>query len=421
MRIMLAGTGSGCGKTTLALALMASLRAQGLAVAPFKAGPDYIDPGFHRLASGRASHNLDEWLCTPGSVRRILARGGAGADIAVIEGAMGYYDGLDGGDSCSAHSLAKHTGTPVILVLDASGSAASCAATALGFMRYRPDSAVAGALVNRVSGERHFELVRAALEKVGLPCVGWLPKDAALAMPDRHLGLVPAQECPQAAAQIECAAGLLRLDVDALTHIARTAKAVDTPAFEYPQSLAGRRVGVARDAAFSFIYEPNLWALSDMGAQIIEFSPLADAALPEGLDALILPGGFPEVFEGELLANASMAASVRGAVEGGLRVYAECGGMLYLAMIGALPLKWEMTGRLQRFGYVTVTDGDGYAFPAHEFHHSAVTPTAPLPTRFLVRKGDRTWREGNVYKNTLAGYPHLHGFDRPELIERILK
>ena len=421
MRILIAGTGSGCGKTTLSLALMASLRARGLTVAPFKAGPDYIDPGFHRLACGRASHNLDEWLCTPDSVRRILARGGAGADIAVIEGAMGYYDGLDGGDACSAYSLAKHTGTPALLVLDASGSAAGCAATALGFLRYRPDSAVAGALVNRVSGERHFELVRAALEKVGLPCVGWLPKDAALAMPDRHLGLVPAQERPQAAAQIERAAGLLRLDADALMRIAKTAKAVDAPAFDYPQTLAGTRVGVARDAAFSFIYEPNLWALSDMGAQIVEFSPLSDAALPEGLGALILPGGFPEVFEGALLENAPMAASVRGAVEGGLRVYAECGGMLYLAMIGALPLKWEMTGRLRRFGYVTVTDGDGYAFPAHEFHHSAVTPTAPLPTRFEVRKGDRTWREGYGYKNTLAGYPHLHGYDRPELIERILK
>ena len=420
MRIMLAGTGSGCGKTTLALALMASLRAKGLAVAPFKAGPDYIDPGFHRLACGRASHNLDEWLCAPESVRRVLARGGAGADIAVIEGAMGYYDGLDGGDACSAYSLAKHTGTPAVLVLDASGSAASCAATALGFLRYRPSSGIAGALVNRVSGERHYGLVRAALEAIGLPCLGWLPKDAGLRMPDRHLGLVPAGERPEAAAQIERAAGLLRLDAEALARAARTAEKIDAPAFEVPQTLAGRRVGVARDAAFSFIYEPNLWALSDMGAELVEFSPLRDAALPEGLDALILPGGFPEVFEGELTGNAGMAASVRGAIEGGLRVYAECGGILYLAMIGALPLKWEMTGRLRRFGYVTVTDGDGYAFPAHEFHHSAVTPTAPLPARFEVRKGTAAWREGFVYKNTLAGYPHLHWFDRPELIGRVL-
>ncbi len=420
MRIMLAGTGSGCGKTTLSLALMAALRARGLSVAPFKAGPDYIDPGFHRLACGRASHNLDEWLCAPDSVRRILARGAAGADIAVIEGAMGFYDGLDGGDACSAYALAKHTGTPVVLAVDASGGAASCAASALGFLKYRPDHTIAAALVNRASGERHFELVRAALEKIGLPCLGWLQKDAGLAMPERHLGLVPAQERPQAAAQIGRAAGLLRLDVEGLMRVARAAQAVEAPALEVPRTFAGLRVGVARDAAFSFIYEPNLWALADMGAQIVEFSPLKDAALPENLGALILPGGFPEAFEAELTGNGAMAASVRGAIEGGLRVYAECGGMLYLAMIGALPLRWEMTGGLRRFGYVTVSDG-ALSFPAHEFHHSAVEPTAPLETRFEVRKGAATWREGYVYMNTLAGYPHLHWFDRPALAERILR
>ncbi len=420
MRIMLAGTGSGCGKTTLSLALMAALAERGMAVAPFKAGPDYIDPGFHRLACGRACHNLDEWLCAPDSLRRILARGGAGADIAVIEGAMGFYDGLDGGDACSAYALAKHTGTPVVLAVDASGSAASCAAAALGFVKYRPDHTLAGALVNRVSGERHYRLVREALERVGLPCLGWLPKDAALAMPDRHLGLVPVQERPTAADQIRRAAGLLRLDVEGLTALAKRAARLDAPGFDAPLTLAGRRIGLARDAAFSFIYEPNLWTLADMGAQIVPFSPLEDAALPEGLDAAIFPGGFPEVFEGELGANAPMAASVRGAVEAGLPVYAECGGMLYLSMIGAIPLRWRMTDRLQRFGYVTVTDADGFCFPAHEFHHSDVTPAAPLSTRFEVRKGEKSWRDGYAFKGVLAGYPHLHWFDRPELVGRIL-
>ena len=162
MRIMVAGTGSGCGKTTLALALMAALREQGLSVAPFKAGPDYIDPGFHRLAAGRASHNLDEWLCSPDSVKRLLATGND-ADIAVIEGAMGFYDGLNGSTDCSAYALAKHTATPVALVLDGSGSAASAAATALGFLRYRSDHTIVTALVNRVSGERHYSLIREAL------------------------------------------------------------------------------------------------------------------------------------------------------------------------------------------------------------------------------------------------------------------
>ena len=419
MRIMLAGISSGCGKTTLSLALMAALRARGMAVAPFKSGPDYIDPGFHRIACGRPSHNLDEWLCAPDSVRRILALGSEGADIAVIEGAMGMYDGLGGGTQCSAYALAKHTGTPIVLVVDASGSAASAAATALGFMKYRPDNTIAGVLVNRASSERHYDLIKEAMAGIGLTCVGWLPKDAGLAMPDRHLGLVPVEERPEVAGQIQRAASLLRLDMDALRAVANRAETVTAPAFEYPQSLAGKRIGLAKDAAFSFTYAANLEALRRMGAELVEFSPLSDAALPGGLHALYLPGGFPEVFEDELVANEAMAASVRRAVEGGLKVYAECGGMLYLSMIGALPLRWEMTRRLQRFGYVTVTDDSGLAFPAHEFHHSIVEPTAPLSTRFEVAKGERRYREGYIYKNTLAGYPHIHFFDRPELAERL--
>ena len=419
MRIMLAGISSGCGKTTASLALMAALRERGMVVAPFKSGPDYIDPGFHRVACGRASHNLDEWLCGPDSVRRILALGSEGADIAVVEGAMGMYDGLGGGTECSAYALARHTGTPIVLVVDASGSAASAAATALGFMKFREDNTIAGALVNRVSGERHYALVKEAMERIGLPCVGWLPKDAGLSMPDRHLGLVPVEERPEVKGQIQRAASLLHIDMEALRRVASLAGEPDAPSFEYPQTLAGRRIGLAKDAAFSFTYAANLIALRRMGAELAEFSPLADKALPEGLDALYLPGGFPEVFEAELRANAPMAAAVRAAVEGGMRVYAECGGMLYLSMIGALPLEWEMTGRLQRFGYVTAADGDGYAFPAHEFHHSVVTPTRPLETRFEIRKGERRYREGYMYKNTLAGYPHIHFFDRPELAERL--
>ena len=381
MRVMLAGVSSGCGKTTASLALMAALRARGMRVAPFKSGPDYIDPGFHRIACGRPSHNLDEWLCTADSVTRLLAEGSAGADIAVIEGAMGMYDGLGGGTQCSAYALAKHTGTPVVLVVDASGSAASAAATALGFLKYRPDNTIAGVLVNRASSQRHYELIRQAMGEIGLACVGWLPKDAGLGMPDRHLGLVPVEERPEARSQIDRAASLLQLDADALRAVASRAEA--------------------------------------MGAELVEFSPLTDVALPGNLDALYLPGGFPEVFEGALTANGPMAAAVRGAIAGGLRVYAECGGMLYLSMIGAMPLKWEMTRRLQRFGYVTVTDGDGYRFPAHEFHHSVVTPAAPLDTRFEVSKGERRYREGYIYKNVLAGYPHIHFYDRPELAERL--
>ena len=417
LRVMLAGTSSGCGKTTAALALLRAARDQGLRAAPFKSGPDYIDPGFHRAACGRVSHNLDEWLCSDNAVRQILSLGARGADIAVIEGAMGFYDGRGDGSRCSAWSLARHTGTPVVLVVDASGSAASAAATALGFMKYREDSGIAGIFVNRVSGERHYELVRQAMARIGLPCVGWMPRDAALRMPDRHLGLVPVEERPQVEAQIQRAAGLIHVDWEALMGVARRAAPVAASPVCLPPSLAGRRIALARDAAFTFTYEANLAALRYMGAALTEFSPLSDPALPEGIDALYLPGGFPEVFEDALKANVPMAASVKAAVEGGLRVYAECGGMLYLAMIGALPVQWRMTDRLQRFGYVTVTDADGYAFPAHEFHHSVTEGS--LPRRFTVEKRGEAYPEGFIYKNTLAGYPHLHFFERPELAGRL--
>ena len=235
MRFMLAGVSSGCGKTTAALAMLRALRARGLRVAPFKSGPDYIDPGFHRAACGRASHNLDEWLCGPEAVRQILALGSRDADIAVIEGAMGLYDGLGSDSRCSAWSLAKATGTPVILVVDASGSAASAAATALGFLRYRADSGIAGAFVNRASSERHYALVRDALAQIGLPCVGWMPRDPGLHMPDRHLGLVPVEERRDLEAQIERAASLIRIDWDALTAAARGAAPANAAPRAFPE------------------------------------------------------------------------------------------------------------------------------------------------------------------------------------------
>ena len=354
----------------------------------------------------------------PVAVKQILKLGSRGADIAVIEGAMGFYDGLEGGSRCSAWSLSRSTGTPVILVVDASGSAASAAATALGFLRYRTDSGIAGVFVQRASSERHYLQVADAMAGIGLPCVGWLPKDDRLMLPSRHLGLVPAAEQTELRAKIDLAAGLVRLDVDALKKAAQVPP-VDVPDPVFPKILAGKRIALADDEAFSFIYGANCAALEGMGAELVRFSPLRDARLPEGIDALWLPGGFPEVFEGPLKADREMCASVRAAVDGGLRVYAECGGMLYLAMIGAIPLRWRMTDRLQRFGYISVTDADGAAFPAHEFHHSIVEPTAPLATRFTVMKRGEAYREGYVYRNVLAGYPHLHFFERPELAGRL--
>lgn len=432
MRILIAGTSSGCGKTTAALSLMAALRQKGLVVAPFKAGPDYIDPGFHQAACGRPSDNLDAHLCDAGTVRAILRAGEERADIAVIEGVMGYYDGMNSRDfACSTWRMAADTWTPAILVVDASGGAASAAATALGFLRFKRVSRLAGVLVDRVSSRGHYELVREAIERyTGLPCVGYLPKDAQLSLSSRHLGLVPAEETPELSRQIARAAqlALQTVDLDAILRLAALAPPLKGTRKPLPDRR-GYRLGVARDRAFSFYYEENLRMLRASGMELVYFSPLADARLPEGLDGLYLGGGFPEVFAEQLEENRSMRESVRSALEGGLNCYAECGGLMYLCqtidgrkMAGFFPIACRMTERLQRFGYVNVTDRTGLTFPAHEFHHAVAEPLAEVACAFWVARASdpsQTWSCGYEKGNTLAGFPHLHFASHPELIRRL--
>ncbi len=429
MRIMLAGTGSGCGKTTASLLLMAALKERGLDVAPCKVGPDYIDPGFHRLVCGRPSHNLDSYLMRKEDVCTLAARK---ADITVMEGVMGYYDGLDAvSGSQSTWEVARWTRTPALLVVDAAGASASVAATVKGFQTLREDSGIVGVLVNRASGARHYELVREAVAHyTGLPCVGYLPKDAGLELKSRHLGLVPADEVEDALPRIRAAAkrAAATLDLPLILRLAAQAPGLPAARHEW-ERRPGYRMGVAMDQAFSFYYQANLDVLEAMGMTLIPLSPLADAALPEGLDGLYLGGGFPEVFAQELAANKTMRASVRAALEGGLPCYAECGGMMYLAqsidgwpMASFLPLRCRMTERLQRFGYAQVTDRTGLTFPAHEFHHAVAEETEPAAYAFAVRKASepaRCWQGGMVRKATTAGFAHLHFLSCPALVRRL--
>ncbi len=429
MRIMLAGTGSGCGKTTASLLLMAALKERGLDVAPCKVGPDYIDPGFHRLVCGRPSHNLDSCLLHREDVCALAARK---ADVTVIEGVMGYYDGLDAvSGSQSTWEMARWTRTPVLLVVDAAGSSASVAATVKGFHTLRADSGIAGVLVNRASGQRHYELVREAVAHyTGLPCVGYLPRDIGLTLQSRHLGLVPAQEVEDALPRIQAAAKRAAETLDLSLILRLAAEAPELPSARRQwERRPGYRMGVAMDRAFSFYYQANLDVLETMGMTLVPFSPLADAALPQGLDGLYLGGGFPEVFAAELSANGAMRASVRAALEGGLPCYAECGGMMYLArsidgwpMAGFLPLRCRMTDRLQRFGYCQVTDRTGLTFPAHEFHHAVAEETEPSAYAFTVRKASdpsRCWPGGMERKATTAGFAHLHFLSCPALVRRL--
>ena len=429
MRIMLAGTGSSCGKTTASLLLMAALKARKLDVAPYKAGPDYIDPGFHRAVCGRPSYNLDPWLMTAGALNRTLDQL---CDIAVIEGVMGYYDGLDSRSfRCSTWEIARLTKTPVILVADASGGAASVAAAVKGFQTLVADSGIRGVLVNRVSGERHYDLVREAVERfTGLPCVGYLTKNQALRFPSRHLGLVPAEETEDLLPRI-CKAAVeagQTLDLDKILEIAAMAPPPEKVRPVAVPRRAGYRLGVALDEAFHFYYQANLDALRDVGMEPVFFSPLRDERLPDGLNALYIGGGYPEMFAQSLSENHSMRASVKDALEGGLACYAECGGLMYLGksiddipMVDFLPLRCRMTDRLQRFGYVTVTDRTGLSFPAHEFHHAQAERLPGASLAYQVQKAsapEKRWECGYEKKRTLAAFAHAFFADRPDLIGR---
>lgn len=427
MRLLVAGTGSGCGKTTASILLMAALRQRGLDVAPYKAGPDYIDPGFHQAVCGRPSYNLDTWLMGEGTLHRLLRRP---ADIAVIEGVMGYYDGLDAVSMrCSTWELARLTRTPVILAADASGGAASVAAAVKGFQTLAPDSGIAGVLVNRVSGPSHYALVEQAVSHyTGLPCVGYLTKQQKLELPSRHLGLVTARETPDLLPRVRQAAqqAAETLDIDKILSLASLAP--DLPEVPDPQmpDYRGFRLGVALDEAFHFYYQDNLDALRRAGMELVFFSPLRDAHLPEKLDGLYIGGGYPEVHAEGLRGNASLRAELRATLERGHSCYAECGGLMYLGreidgveMVGFLPLSCRMTDRLQRFGYVTVTDKSGLSFPAHEFHHAvAESDSAPVYTLRKASRPDKTWTCGYEKKNTLAAFAHVYFGDRPELIGR---
>lgn len=429
MRLLLAGTGSGCGKTTVSLLLMAALKAQGLDVAPYKVGPDYIDPGFHRAVCGRPSYNLDSWLMTPDSMGRVL---NLPYDIAVIEGVMGYYDGLDSRFfRCSTWEVAQATKTPALLIADASGGAASVAAVAKGFQTLVKDSGIVGVLVNRVSGERHYDLAREAVERyTGLPCVGYLTKKQTLQFPSRHLGLVPAGETDDLLPRIrEAAAEAARtLDIQTILRIASQASPLPGSRAAALPDRRGYRLGVALDKAFHFYYQANLDALRDAGMELVFFSPLRDERLPDRLNGLYIGGGYPEVFAEALSRNQSMRESIKSALEAGLPCCAECGGLMYLGkdidgvpMVDFLPLRCRMTDRLQRFGYVAVTDRTGLCFPAHEFHHAQAEPLPGASLAYQVQKASaagKSWACGYERKRTLAAFAHVYFADRPDLMGR---
>lgn len=446
-RVIIAGASSGAGKTTTAVGLMAAFAARGLTVQGFKAGPDYIDPGFHTAATGRLSRNLDTWMLSPGAVREVFLRGCRGADMAVVEGVMGLYDGLGPDNELGSTAyLAKVLRTPVILVLDVRGMAASAAAVVLGFKEYDPEVALAGIILSFAGSESHCSLVREAIEeKTGVPVLGCLVRDSTLALPERHLGLVPVHETAGVREQISqlAAAVTAAVNLDAVLRVAEVAEQMPAPVqtvFPADPQLPRVRLAVARDAAFSFYYPENLELLEAFGAELAFFSPLADGALPPGTAGLYLGGGFPEVYAAELAANVNLRSALKEAVEAGMPVLAECGGLMYLskaitcdggswAMAGVLPAQVTLTRKLQRLGYVTaeaLTDTcllrRGETLRGHVFHYSALAwQETPLPAAYRFRFHRRkVQKDGAVYKNVVASYLHTHFMNRPGAAARFV-
>jgi cobyrinic acid a,c-diamide synthase len=437
--MMVAGTASGVGKTTVTLAILACLRRRGYVVQPFKGGPDFLDTTHHSRIAGRTARNLDTWMLSEAANRAVFARAAAGADSVVVEGMMGLFDGKDGvSEAGSSAEIAKTLQLPVLLVVDCAKSARSAAALVLGFELFDPELRLAGLILNRVASASHYRMLESAIHtRCQTPILGWLPREASIAIPERHLGLHAAQET--ASANFDALASLAEkhCNVEALLKLQCP---VDTVPPQ-PQPVTRLRIGVARDRAFSFYYEDNLDLLREQGAEIVAFSPLADGALPTRLDALYFGGGYPELHARELSNNSSMLASIRTFVRAGGPVYAECGGLLYLSeklttsdgsvypLLGILPLAMEMTGKLVNFGYVTVTFTQncllgpaGTAIRGHSFHYSRLSSSPNVATSYQVdfSLSGMQHQEGFTLGNVLASYIHLHFRANPTVAEHFV-
>lgn len=438
-RIVVAGTSSGAGKTSVACGLIAALRARGHVVQGFKVGPDYIDPSYHALAARRPGRNLDAFLSGPELIAPLFLHGAAGADIAVVEGVMGLFDGASGrGELASTAHVAKLLDAPVLLVLDAAAMARSAAAIVHGYRTFDPDVEIAGVIVNKVGSDHHVELLREAIEPLGVPVVGALRRDDRVSAPERHLGLVPAGEHEartRGAIDALGAAVLEHVDLDAIVALARSGPPLDGAPWSADGDAAAparsATIAIARGPAFSFHYEENLELLRAAGATLAPFDPLTDAALPEHAAALILAGGFPEIFGAELSANAPLREEVAAFARAGRPVLAECGGLLYLCeeldgmpMCGVLRARGRMAGRLS-IGYrEALALGDsplwraGETVRGHEFHYSAVAGDE-APAWELTARGT-TRREGCAAGGVHASYLHVHWAALPQAARRLV-
>lgn len=429
-RVMFAAMRSGSGKTTITCGVLAALKKENIRIQAYKCGPDYIDPMFHRTVLGIDTGNLDTFFADADAIGRILARDTKEAELVVMEGVMGYYDGVGGTTTmASSYELSKVTKTPVILIVDAKGASVTLAATIRGIMEYKKDNRIAGVILNRVSPMFYSRIKHVIETECGIPVLGYLPENASFAVPSRHLGLMQPDEMQKQRDWVETVAEAVRktIDIDGILEIAAQAETLQIQKLadskcKFP---SGYRIGVARDVAFSFYYRENLRMLEDMGATLVYFSPLADAHVPE-VDALIFGGGYPELYAKQLYENQSMRASVWQALESGMPCHAECGGFLYLGksladtegnvyeMVGFLDGAGFRTERLQRFGYVELApqETDAFAVNAilrgHEFHYWDSTDCGDACLAWKPLSKQKTYPCMVKKKGTFAGFPHLY-------------
>ncbi len=437
--IVVAGTNSGSGKTTISIGLMGALLRHGLKVQPFKSGPDYIDPSYHTMVTGVSSRNLDTWMLGSESVLELYCRAAEGNDISVVEGVMGLYDGrYSTTDDGSTAELAKLLQAPVILIIDSRSGARSVAAVARGFRDFDPDLRFAGVILNGIGSTMHYDICREAIEYyTSLPVLGYLPRRDDIVLPERHLGLIPAAEdlVQQTVFERLVSQCTETFDIQRIVELAETAGKPEPIRRLFPETPipTSVRIAVARDRAFSFYYQDNLDLLKAWGAELIDFSPIRDTRLPENSNGIYLGGGFPEMYAAELANNDSMKKDISNAVESGMPVLAECGGYMYLGksinnfednrypMAGIFPIESQIKSHKLSLGYRTVTACEdnillkkGERTRAHEFHWSTLTAGDEKPNAWSVEeKGG--FIEGFQRNNLLASYIHIHFGSNPNI------
>lgn len=441
-KILIGATHSGAGKTTVTLGVMHALVQRGLTVQPYKVGPDYIDTGWHKIATGRASCNLDAFMVSDVNLKYLFDLYARHADINIIEGVMGLYDGY-GTDPyyCSSAGLAKDLTCPIVLVVDGKAVSTSIAATVLGFQTFQKNIPIVGVIINRVNTDSHYQLLKQAIESYcGLPVLGRLPNLPELKLPERHLGLMPTEEMANMQNYWQQLADNVEkyIELDRLIALSESPRLIATPPIlPCTQQYKGLTLALAEDEAFHFYYQANLDLLSQLGIQLITFSPLHDKELPKA-DLVYIGGGFPEIFAEQLAVNQSMRHSILKAHQQGTPIYAECGGLMYLGerlktlegqyydMVGILAGQSVMSKGLKRFGYCearaltnTLLAAEGEILRGHEFHHSEFETT--LPCAFdLYKSRDskliKTWQGGYQVGNTLASYLHVHFYQNPNML-----